>query len=113
MCMVNETRRAGKLNSGNVAKFYESSSTSSTRADLLSGLEDESPDSGASSCTVVCELPLTLTAVALALPLALEEDFSDFSLRFFLDFFLGRSHSHSGMNDSTYKEMRIESENNS
>ena len=103
MCMVDETRRAGKRNSGNVAKFYESSSTSSTRADLLSGLEDESPDSGASSCTVVCELPLTLTAVALALPLALEEDFSDFSLRFFLDFFLGRSHSHSGMKDSIYR----------
>ena len=38
------------------------------------------------------------SAMAVDLPL---EDFS-FSARFFLVFFLGRSHSQSGMNDSTW-----------
>lgn len=83
---------------------YESSGTSSTRAPLLSGRE--LPESaGLISRTLVCALPLRAEDAPEAADFDFDLDafsgFSDFSVRFFLLFFLGRSHSHRGINDST------------
>lgn len=73
-----------------------SSGTSSTRACLLAGRE--SSESGTSSMREVERVGEgEPSGMAVDLPL---EDFS-FSARFFLVFFLGRSHSQSGMKDST------------
>ena len=82
---------------------YESSSsgTSSTRACLLDGRE--SSESGTSSMRAdrlgEGEPSPFAGGTAVDLPFALL--FSDFSLLFFLVFFLGRSHSQRGMKDST------------
>lgn len=72
---------------------------SSTRAERDCGTELLPVDSEVYSLTSVCELPLAddggLYARSLPLPLL------GFSVRCFLLFFLGRSHSHRGINDST------------